>query len=87
MTLGRITGLDPAEPQFEFTDIPIRLDASDAFFVDVIHTDAGPLMSAGAGLWQPSGHLDFYPNGGVMMKGCDRTFMGSLKQARAHSSQ
>ena len=40
------------------------LDETDAYFVDVIHTDANPLMSFGLGLWQKCGHLDFYPNGG-----------------------
>ncbi len=80
LTLGRITGLDPAEPHFELGHPVTRLDPDDAYLVDVIHTDAGPIMSAGAGMWQPCGHLNFYPNGGVMMKGCDRTIMGSLKQ-------
>jgi pancreatic triacylglycerol lipase len=64
LQLGRITGLDPAEPHFEYTDPIVRLDETDAYFVDVIHTDANPLMSFGLGLWQKSGHLDFYPNGG-----------------------
>ena len=86
VTLGRITGLDPAEPHFEWADPVTRLDPTDAFFVDVIHTDGGPIMSAGAGMWQPCGHLDFYPNGGIMMRGCDRTIMGSLKQVSAKSA-
>ena len=64
LQLGRITGLDPAEPHFEYTDPIVRLDETDAYFVDVIHTDANPLMSFGLGLWQKCGHLDFYPNGG-----------------------
>ena len=64
LQLGRITGLDPAEPHFEWTHPIVRLDETDAFYVDVIHTDANPLMSFGLGLWQKSGHLDFYPNGG-----------------------
>jgi pancreatic triacylglycerol lipase len=37
--LGRITGLDPAEPNFKHTDTRARLDPGDANFVDVIHTD------------------------------------------------
>jgi hypothetical protein len=37
-------GLDPAEPCFEGTPELIRLDPSDAQFVDVIHTDAAPII-------------------------------------------
>ena len=80
LELGRITGLDPAEPHFEFADPITRLDPSDAFFVDVIHTDGNPLMSLGLGVYQPCGHLDFYPNGGKVMAGCDRSFVSSLAQ-------
>ena len=47
LQLGRITGLDPAEPHFEHTHRKVRLDETDAFYVDVIHTDANPLMSLG----------------------------------------
>ncbi len=50
LQLGRITGLDPAEPHFEKTHPMVRLDETDAFYVDVIHTDANPLMSLGLGL-------------------------------------
>ncbi|CAF1034950.1 unnamed protein product [Rotaria sordida] len=37
--LGRISGLDPTGPYFENTDPAVRLDPTDALFVDVIHTD------------------------------------------------
>lgn len=70
---GRITGLDPAGPLFEDQDEIVRLDSSDASFVDVIHTDASALISlqaAGFGLKQAMGHIDFYPNGGEFMPGC-----------------
>ncbi|XP_033610214.1 pancreatic triacylglycerol lipase isoform X2 [Cryptotermes secundus] len=68
--LGRITGLDPAEPHFSKTDPVVRLDPTDADFVDVIHTDAGPFISGGLGILQPVGHVDFYPNGGIEQPGC-----------------
>ncbi|KAM4851629.1 pancreatic triacylglycerol lipase-like [Thomomys bottae] len=71
--IGRITGLDPAEPCFEGAPELIRLDPSDAQFVDVIHTDAAPFVpNLGFGLSQPSGHLDFFPNGGEAMPGCQK---------------
>ncbi|EEC05256.1 alpha/beta hydrolase, putative [Ixodes scapularis] len=38
--LGRITGLDPAGPYFFHMPPQVRLDPSDAAFVDVIHSDA-----------------------------------------------
>uniref|UniRef100_A0A673BGC9 Triacylglycerol lipase n=1 Tax=Sphaeramia orbicularis TaxID=375764 RepID=A0A673BGC9_9TELE len=69
--LGRITGLDPTEPYFEGCNASVRLDSSDASFVDVIHTDAYPFNSKlGLGMTQPVGHVDFYPNGGELMPGC-----------------
>ena len=69
LKLGRITGLDPAAPLFAETDAIVRLDRSDAHFVDVIHTDAN--MLGGLGLYQRIGHVDFYPNGGMDNPGCD----------------
>ncbi|XP_070537993.1 pancreatic triacylglycerol lipase-like [Ptychodera flava] len=68
--LGRITGLDPAQPYFEYKDPLVRLDPSDAEFVDVIHTDGNSVLTLGFGLFQPSGHIDFYPNGGKKQPGC-----------------
>ncbi|XP_014674903.1 PREDICTED: inactive pancreatic lipase-related protein 1-like [Priapulus caudatus] len=38
--LGRITGMDPTDPSFQWTNAYIRLDESDASFVDVIHSDS-----------------------------------------------
>ncbi|KAJ9584757.1 hypothetical protein L9F63_020907, partial [Diploptera punctata] len=73
--LGRITGLDPAEPHFSKTDPIVRLDPTDADFVDVIHTDGGPFISGGLGILQPVGHVDFYPNGGIQQPGCDSGVM------------
>ncbi len=65
--LGRITGLDPTII-FSMGTTGNRsrdLDNTDANFVDVIHTAAGVL-----GQWGPSGHADFYVNGGSSQPGC-----------------
>ncbi|GIX67710.1 inactive pancreatic lipase-related protein 1 [Caerostris extrusa] len=67
--IGRITGLDPAGPYFEDTDPKVRLDSTDALFVDVIHTDSPPATQV-AGMLQPAGHLDFYPTPGWRRTGC-----------------
>ncbi|KAK7861911.1 hypothetical protein R5R35_010809 [Gryllus longicercus] len=71
--LGRITGLDPAEPYFQGLPSFVRLDPSDANFVDVIHTDGKSIFLLGYGMSQPCGHLDFYPNNGKEQPGCDLT--------------
>ncbi|XP_071443588.1 uncharacterized protein [Hetaerina americana] len=76
--LSRITGLDPAGPLFENQDPVARLDADDATFVDVIHSNGENLILGGLGSWQPMGHVDFYPNGGRMQKGCSNLFVGAV---------
>ncbi|EDW54000.1 inactive pancreatic lipase-related protein 1 [Drosophila sechellia] len=56
--LARITGLDPAGPGFMMQpSLQQKLDASDADFVDIIHTD--PFFFS---MLPPMGHADFYPN-------------------------
>jgi hypothetical protein len=42
-----IAGLDPAGLYFERYDNKVKLDPSDASFVDVIHTDAASLFQMG----------------------------------------
>ncbi|KAJ1531572.1 hypothetical protein ONE63_000244 [Megalurothrips usitatus] len=76
--LSRITGLDPAGPLFESQDPRARLDATDANFVDVIHSNGENLILGGLGTRQPLGHVDFYPNGGRMQKGCANLFVGAV---------
>ncbi|XP_061601273.1 inactive pancreatic lipase-related protein 1-like isoform X2 [Cololabis saira] len=69
--LARISGLDPTEPYFQGTNASVRLDTSDATFVDVIHTDGLSFRSKrGLGMTESVGHIDFYPNGGELMPGC-----------------
>ena len=67
-------GLDPAGPYLSYTDPEVRLDPSDARFVDVIHTDAGL-----PGNSQNVGDVDFYPNGGSRQPGCYFGFIGKLQ--------
>ncbi|XP_059167372.1 pancreatic triacylglycerol lipase-like [Physella acuta] len=70
--LGRITGLDPAGPYFENTDPAVRLDPTDAVFVDAMHTDAEKLIYLGLGMKQAVADIDFYPNSGHDQPGCTR---------------
>ncbi|XP_060083651.1 pancreatic lipase-related protein 2-like [Ylistrum balloti] len=70
--VGRITGLDPAGPLFENFDAQVRLDPTDALFVDVIHSDSDSLLELGFGLEKALGHADFYPNGGEKQPGCSK---------------
>ncbi|ALC38227.1 CG34447, partial [Drosophila busckii] len=60
-----ITGLDPAKPLFILSGKDRRLDADDAEFVDVLHTD-----TLGRGMMRSMGHVDFYPNFGAVQPGC-----------------
>ncbi|XP_059708008.1 inactive pancreatic lipase-related protein 1-like [Haemorhous mexicanus] len=77
--IGRITGLDPAQPYFQGTPTEVRLDKSDAEFVDVIHTDSAPTIpNLGFGIRTAVGHLDFYPNGGEEMPGCDKNAISQI---------
>ncbi|PFX32145.1 pancreatic lipase-related protein 2-like isoform X1 [Stylophora pistillata] len=69
--IGRITGLDPARPGFDFDDGRTRLDPTDALFVDVIHSDVkNGAIDSSLGLQRPCGHVDYYPKGGKEQPGC-----------------
>ena len=65
-----LPGLDAAALHFQNEHIDVRLDPTDASFVDVIHTDSKTFAIAGYGLSEAVGHIDFYPNGGYMQRGC-----------------
>ena len=71
--IGKITGLDPAGPYFEYTDERVRLDPSDALYVEAIHTDGSPNLHVGLGLLQPIAHTDYYPNAGRDQPKCPQT--------------
>ena len=84
--INRITGLDPAEPYFGYGTLPeVCLDETDADFVDVIHTDVLHFKEAiislhpqGFGIWEPVGHVDFFPNNGTGHPGCDQSFLSTM---------
>ncbi|XP_046993990.1 lipase member H-like [Schistocerca americana] len=76
--LNRITGMDPAAPLFGSESAADRLDASDAGFVQVIHTNGGLL-----GWYDAMGTADFYPNGGKFQPGCDFDVTGACSHGRS----
>jgi pancreatic triacylglycerol lipase len=55
-------GLDPAGPYFEDTDPKVRLDPTDALFVDVIHTDGTNNLLLGLGITNFIEKLNFIDN-------------------------
>ena len=63
-TIDRVTGLDAAGPLFEKTTSAVRIDKSDASFVDLIHTNGGNEDAGFLGINAAVGHADFFPNGG-----------------------
>ncbi|XP_053395725.1 inactive pancreatic lipase-related protein 1-like [Mercenaria mercenaria] len=78
-SLGRITGLDPAHKAFTKDKPKVRLDATDALYVDVIHTDTKQWIW-GFGIQDSIGHADYFPNGGRNQPGCD-SFWSFLRQS------
>ncbi|CAL8081499.1 unnamed protein product [Orchesella dallaii] len=76
----RITGFDPARPNFELVPHFDRIHHTDAHFVDIIHTATKDwkllgIVSLGlfpfpVGLRDSVGHADFYPNHGSHQPGC-----------------
>ncbi|KAL1404577.1 hypothetical protein pipiens_005303 [Culex pipiens pipiens] len=70
--VNTIVGLDPAKPLFDLDRPAERLADTDAEYVEVIHTNGGRL-----GIFDPIGHTDFYPNGGVSQPGCNWWIFGA----------
>ncbi|XP_075156351.1 phospholipase A1-like isoform X2 [Haematobia irritans] len=64
--IGRITGLDPANPCFNEGEKLSGIFRGDAAYVDIIHTNTGVL-----GIAESVGDADFYPAGlGPIKPGC-----------------
>ena len=78
LTIDYFVGMDPAGPFYEGGDKRVRLNPTNAKFVDITHSNAKPLTSGGAGMFAASGHVDFYPNGGKTQPGCPDLFSGLL---------
>lgn len=66
-------GLDPSHTEefFPLEDLDSRLDTTDAQFVDIIHTEGRFTV--------PIGHIDFFPNGGLVQPGCENSSSKKLK--------
>ncbi|XP_063825823.1 pancreatic lipase-related protein 2-like [Ostrinia nubilalis] len=60
---SRVTGLDPAG--YRWHNNANRLQPNAGRYVEAIHTEGAVL-----GINDPSGHADFYPNGGRRQPGC-----------------
>ncbi|KAG8182872.1 hypothetical protein JTE90_024615 [Oedothorax gibbosus] len=75
--LGRITGLDPIGPYFRNVPNNVKLDPSDALFVDVIHTNPGRNILEGLGTIEDVGHVNFWPSGGKP-RGCSASPLRAL---------
>lgn len=79
--LARITAIDPMDLYFGGTDPLVRLDTTDAKFVEVIHSNNDAANNLGLGIPEAIGHVDIYPNGGKKQPGCKDalgTIIGSL---------
>ncbi|XP_042217724.1 lipase member H-like isoform X2 [Homarus americanus] len=71
--LGRITALDPSYPILHPVDPSETLDQNDAQLVVVLRTSL-------VAYYNPPGHVDFYPNGGIVQPGCDVWFYPDIVQ-------
>jgi len=84
MKLPIIHALDPALPLFGERTDNLRIDPSDADFVNVIHTASGTLLDGGLAFTEPRGHADWYPNTGRGQPGCGTDYFGACSHSRAH---
>ncbi|XP_059351094.1 lipase member I-like [Daphnia carinata] len=79
--IRQITGLDPAYPGFSISNTDARLDVTDALFVDIIHSNSANLFEGGLSFPTSIGHVDFWPNGGIVQPGCSESAVCSHSRA------
>jgi hypothetical protein len=68
--IGVVSSMDPAGPNFRMQDERQRVSRSDAYFVEVFHTNMARTALGGLGSVFPAGHVDYYFNGGQYQPGC-----------------
>ena len=78
-----VTGLDAGGPSFKDKPKEGRLDASDADFVDNIHTNGQGSLTIDFGIGLQIGDVDFVPNGGGIQPGCENRRRGIWTQLGA----
>lgn len=74
--MGKIVGLDPTQLSYSYNEVGVRLAATDASYVEVMHT------SGLIGFEAAIGTADFYVNGGRYQPGC-REFFGECSHQKA----
>ena len=79
LVVGRLTGLDPGQIQAVLIPLIGRLSASDAAFVDSIHTEG-----VGFGDHQSIGHVNFMVNGGLAQPFCT-SIINTIAQTCSHN--
>ncbi|KAG5885404.1 hypothetical protein JTB14_031426 [Gonioctena quinquepunctata] len=77
--LAQVIGLDPAGPGFLPLVTYNRITAESAKFVEIIHTGGSAM-----GYNSPCGHSDYYPNGGLIQRGCELDLTGVCSHYRAY---
>lgn len=68
--IGKVIGLDPAGPEFDFNDPTTRISSNSANYVECIHTDNS------LGIQAPICQADFFVNRGSNQPGCFNIFNG-----------
>lgn len=73
VTIGRVTGLDPAGPLYQGLNNTKRITKDSGNFTDIIHTNQGQYGYIG-----DCGDVDFYPNCGYYQPNCLQNTLGNI---------